>query len=388
MNSMRQLTGVVVFFGILAGAIVLPLYAAEPKPTTGAVAAVPDAQAIQKTRQKGLEFLRNSQADDGSWTTNRTLGISGLAVIAALRNGLNADDPMVAKGLGFLSKNVQKDGGVYAPKSNYQTYETCIAIVAFREANTKGQYDKIIADAAKYLKSEQWNEDRGSKPSDTNYGGLGYGGKSRPDLSNTQFLIEALRAAGTPPNDPSLQKALAFVSRCQNLESQANTTEFAAKAEDGGFYYTPAAGGSSPSGKNAKGGLKSYGTMTYAGLKSMIHCDVKADDPRVKAAVGWIRRHYSVTENPGVGKSGLFYYYQTFAKALQALGEEIVEDQAGVKHEWRKDLAKRLLADQKENGSWVNSDSKWFEGDPNLVTAYALLSLSYCSATEKRAVTP
>ena len=40
-----------------------------------------------------------------------------------------------------------------------------------------------------------------------------------------------------------------------------------------------------------------------------------------------------------------------------------------------EELAKRQAAD----GSWVNSGSdRWMEGDPNLVTGYALLALSYC----------
>lgn len=362
---------------------------AEDAKTTSAVSPQVDAQTIQATRKKGLDFLRNSQASDGSWTTNRTLGITALALVAASRNGVKAEDPMLAKGLEFLTKSIQKDGGVYAPKSEFRTYETSLAILALREANTNGKYDKVIADAVKFLKADQWGEAQGLKPSDINFGGAGYGGgKSRPDLSNTQFLIDALRTAGVPADDPSLQNALKFVSRCQNLESQANTTEFAAKSEDGGFYYTPAAGGKSPAGKTPKGGLRSYGTMTYAGLKSMIYCDVKQDDPRVKAALGWIRRHYSVSENPGVGKEGLFYYYHTFAKSLHALGQDIIEDQDGVRHNWRNDLAARLVADQKANGSWINTVPRWFEGDPNLVTAYSLLALSYCESPKAESAKP
>lgn len=362
--------------------------AEEPKPAAkAAVKEVPavDAQAIQKSRQRGLDFLRTTQdKNDGWWSTNRMSGITGLVVIAALRNGVAPDDPMVVKGLSFLSKHIQKDGGIYAPKGNLMNYETCIAIVAFREANRDGKYDKIIENASKFLKGEQWGDNKGVKPTDANFGGVGYGGKTRPDLSNTQFLIEALRAAGTSANDPALKNALIFVSRCQNLESQANTTEFASKIDDGGFYYTPAAGGSSPAGKDPAGGLRSYGTMTYAGLKSMIHCDVKADDPRVKAAVSWIRRHYTVTQNPGIDKAGLFYYRQTFAKALEALGQDIIVDESGAKHTWRQDLAAQLVSEQKDNGSWINTNRQWFETDPNLVTAYSLVTLSYCDTQAKQ----
>ena len=68
---------------------------------------------------------------------------------------------------------------------------------------------------------------------------MGYGAKSKnPDLSNTAFLIDALKAAGNGPDDEAMKKALVFVSRCQNLESEYNTTPNAAKVNDGGFYYT------------------------------------------------------------------------------------------------------------------------------------------------------
>ena len=38
------------------------------------------------------------------------------------------------------------------------------------------------------------------------------------------------------------------------------------------------------------------------------------------------------------------------------------------------ELAKR----QRPDGSWVNTDPRWLEGEPSLVTGYGLLALSYC----------
>src|SRR4029078_631250 len=125
--------------------------------------------------------------------------------------------------------------------------------------------------AEKFVKKEQWDEDEGKSPDDVNYGGAGYGSSSPPALSNTAFLIDALHALGRGDEDPAIQRALIFVSRCQNLKSPNNTTEFADKVNDGGFYYTVAAGGSSMAGKTDDGGLRSYGSMTYAGFKSMIY---------------------------------------------------------------------------------------------------------------------
>jgi squalene-hopene/tetraprenyl-beta-curcumene cyclase len=110
----------------------------------------------------------------------------------------------------------------------------------------------------------------------------------------------------------------------------------------------------------------------------MIYAGVKADDPRVKAAVGWLQKHYDLESNPGMGTAGLYYYYQTFAKALAALGQDKFVDDKGVSHDWRAELIDALASRQKADGSWTNDNSRWMEGDSSLSTGYALLALAYC----------
>ena len=190
-------------------------------------------------------------------------------------------------------------------------------------------------------------------------------------------MVDALHSLGKDKNDPAMQRALVFVSRCQNLETEHNDTKFAAKNPDGGFYYTIAAGGSSQAGESSEGGLRSYGSMTYAGLKSMIYAGVGPDDPRVKAAREWITEHYTLAENPNLGNSGLYYYLHTFAKTMDAVGEDEVVDSEGVAHDWRAELIAELARRQLDDGSWINENQRWLEGDPNLVTGYVLLALSY-----------
>lgn len=344
----------------------------------GRIRAAEPAEGIAGARQKGIEFLRTTQAADGGWTTNRTPGISGLVVTGLLENGVSPDDPTLKKALAHLESFIQSDGGIYAPKSDLRNYETCICVLALHAANKDGRYDKQIAAARDFLKKLQFNDANGVARDDVKFGGAGYGGQSRPDLSNTAYLLDALQAAGLDKDDPAMKDAIVFVSRCQNLESEFNTLVGASKVNDGGFFYTPAAGGGSAAGKGEEGGLRSYGSMTYAGLKSMVYAGVGPDDLRVKAAVKWIRKYYSVTENPGMGQAGLFYYYHTFAKALDAAGFDKVADEKGAEHEWRKELGDHLVKIQKANGSWVNSEKRWMEGDPNLSTAFALLTLGYC----------
>lgn len=344
----------------------------------------PDAKQYQATVNKAIHYLQvKGQAEDGSYTAKAGPGVTALVTTGMLKNGRGVDDPQVAKALKYLEGFVQKDGGIHAPNSMYKNYETSIALMCFAAANKDGRYDKLIKAADAFIKGLQMDDGEGKDPSDTAYGGAGYGKHKRPDLSNTQVFLDALVAAGNGPDDAAIQKAKVFVSRCQNLETQHNQTRWAAKNPDGGFYYTAAAGGESqakwPEGESEEvRGLRSYGSMTYAGLKSLIYAGLGPSDPRVQAATKWLRKNYSVEQNPGLGKVGLYYYYHTFAKTLSVLGEDQFVDATGVKHDWRKELAEKLAAQQNADGSWVNAADRWLEGDPNLVTGYALLALAYC----------
>jgi squalene-hopene/tetraprenyl-beta-curcumene cyclase len=125
--------------------------------------------------------------------------------------------------------------------------------------------------------------------------------------------------------------------------------------------------------------------MTYAGLKSMIYAGLTPQDPRVKAAIEWITRFYSVEENPGMGQQGILYYYQMFSKALSTMDLDTITDARGQAHDWRKELAEHLFKTQQENGSWVNKTDRWYEGNPDLGTAFVLISLKYCEPKAPKA---
>jgi squalene-hopene/tetraprenyl-beta-curcumene cyclase len=356
---------------ILFAVQVTAVLAADDKPV--------DAKAYGQAVDRAIQYLvSKGQTTDGSYSAAAGPGVTALVTTGILRHGRSADDPAVAKSLKYLESCVQPDGGIYGKDTSYKNYETSLALMCFVEANHDGRYNKLIKSAEKFLKGIQWDDKMGQDRSSPSYGGAGYGKNKRPDLSNTSFFLDALKAAGNGPDDEAVKKALIFVSRCQNLESEHNTLPFATKNPDGGFYYTAASGGVSQADNLPNGGLRSYGSMTYAGLKSMIYAGVGPDDPRVKAAVKWLKSHYDLTANPGIGGSGLYYYYHTFAKALDALGKPDFIDEKGVKHDWRRDLLGELVRRQRPDGSWINDDNRWMEGDPNLVTGYALLSLAYC----------
>lgn len=377
--------------GIWVGSLILS-YPSSAMGQAGTAASPMEERALyEQMVNRAREFLSRVQAEDGSFASYASPAITAIVATGLLNNGVGLEDRIVARAIKYLEGMVQPDGGIYRPGTVYQNYETCIAMMCFAAANRDGRYNAILDRAERFVKKEQWDETEGVDRSDFRYGGAGYGRHARPDLSNTHFLIDALRAVGRGPEDEAIQKALIFVSRCQNFESEHNTTPFAAKNPDGGFYYTPAAGGVSMAGKTPTGGLRSYGSMTYAGLKSMIYAGVGPDDPRVKAAYEWIRKHYDVQSNPGLGQAGVYYYYHVFAKALDALRQDIVVDEEGVAHDWRRELLQELARRQKPDGSWVNEETRWLEGEPALVTGYVLLTLAYCRPEKlppKPSVTP
>jgi squalene-hopene/tetraprenyl-beta-curcumene cyclase len=340
----------------------------------------PDPKEVQAVLEKATAFLKTQQEASGGFSSKRAgPGVTALVAAGLLRNGVGTKDPVVARALASLEKQAQKDGGIY--DKFLANYTTSVAIMAFKEANTDGRYDTLLENAAGFLKGLQ----QGGDPRDLKHGGFGYDGKSRPDLSNSNFTVEALLAAGVPKNDPAIQKALKFISRCQNLAGEFNDQEFARKAtkdDEGGFVYNPL----DPDDKRHKtpeGGLRSTGAMTYGGLKSFLYAGVSKEDKRVQAAVKWIRNHYTLKENPGMGQAGLYYYYHTFGKAMAALGEDRFEA-GGKKHDWRRELFEALRERQQANGSWSNTGDRTFgEADPNIATAFAILTLSYCKAPRK-----
>ena len=347
------------------------------------VPAAPGEKEVKAVVDKALAFFKGAQKDDGNFSANPRAGEPGLTALVAaalVKNGVPADNPVVAKSLKYLESKVQKDGGVY--NQGLSNYMTCLAVMTFKEANAGGKYDKVIEEAVKYVKSLQFAD--GLTEKDSSFGGAGYdkpGPKARPDMSNTHFMVEALLAGGVSKDDPTIKNALVYISRSQNLESEYNKLPFAAKAgvgDKGGFVYNLSDADNDKSPKRTPdGGLRSEGGMTYAGLKSFLYAGVGKDDPRVKAAVTWVRKNYTVTENPGQKDAGLYYYYHTFAKAMDALGEDMFADAKGVKHDWKQELFSELKKKQKADGSWANSNAAFLENLPELATAFAVLAISY-----------
>jgi len=345
----------------------------------------PDQKQWDEIADRAIKYLKEVQDENGGWSTKQSPGVTGLVVTGVLQTGRVTDkDPAVQKALKYIEGLINVEQGHIAGKGSVpvqlQNYVTAVNVLALTTAN-RDSYKPVVKDAVDFLKKLQWDEKSGKTKQDDFFGGAGYDSKSRPDLSNTQFFVDALVAAGVKKDDPALKNALIFIGRCQNFKGEdGNDQAWAGKYNDGSFIYSAAAGGQSKADDKDPVG---YGSMTYAGIKSMIYCGVSKDDERVKKAYQWIRQHYTVDSNPGMPDArsqwGLFYYYHTMAKCLSVLGIDEVEDMDGKKHDWRADITGALAKRQHKDGSFLNEKAeKWMEGDANIDTAYALMALSYC----------
>lgn len=366
-----------------------------------------DAQAkkLQESIDKGLAYLKTAQKPDGGWqaTAQEPPGITALALKAfASDPRYPAESEPVKKGFEKLLAYQKEDGGIY--ESAQANYNTSVALTALAAAKNPA-YSARIERAVKFIKKTQWTETAESSDSvkipgvsHPWYGGWGYAntgrGLGRPDLSNVQLVIDALHDAGVKPEDPAYQAALKFVSRVQN-RSESNDLKWA--GNDGGFVYSTgdAAGqGSSQAGQytspDGKPMLRSYGSMTYAGLKSFIYAGLSKDDGRVKAAWDWITKNWTLEENPGMRESnpqqaqyGYYYYFHTLARALNAYDQPAITDPQGKQHDWRLELIDKVVSLQKPDGSWVG-EQRWMENNPVLTTSYCLLALQEVAADLKK----
>lgn len=351
----------------------------------------------QAAIDKGLAYLKSQQQPDGSWqkSDKEPPAITAIVLKAFVQDShYTPQTDFVKKGYDRLLSFQVENGGIY--KDILANYNTAIAISALVAANDP-QYNPQITRAVTYLKTLQWTETAAPGPKGEQvvdpkspwYGGFGYGGHSRgggrPDLSNVQMSLEALHASGLKPSDPAFQAALKFITRTQNL-SETNDQPWA--GNDGGFVYGPSLDKHGESfageyvGADGRRMLRSYGSMTYAGLKSFIYAGLTKDDPRVKAAWDWITKNWTLAENPGLklanpkdAPKGLYYYYHTLARALNVYDQPIITDPQGNRHDWRIELITKLASLQRPDGSWLNEHDKWMEGNPVLVTAYSVLAL-------------
>ena len=335
-------------------------------------AAADSRSELSAAIERGAAFLVAQQAADGHWSDAQMPALTALPVWALCGSGADAHRSAISNGVQFVLATQRADGGFYVPKpgrggsglGNYNTSVCLSALFASGQAPTAA-----LLKAREYIASSQLTGD------DTLAGGFGYDKASRrryADLSNTAYALDALHRTaaleelrpGGKKVDVDWDKALAFVERLMKTEGP----------DAGGAAYndrTPQGGvATNASGKVS---LRAYGSMTYAAVLSMCHANLDRGDPRVRQSLAYCEKNWTVDENPGMGSQGLYYFYDIMARALAASG---VKEVGG--HDWRAELAAKLVSLQRADGSWANANNRFWEADPVLCTSFALLVLELC----------
>ncbi len=344
-------------------------------------------QEIKQAIARGNNWLMTQQKPDGNWDDPELPALTALTLNGIVRDpNFKRSEKFpenVEKSFQWLLSQQKEDGGFY--NRGLKVYNTATTVTTLVASGRK-DFEPAIVKARKHLIANQWDIGQPGTTDNPNDGGIGYGSKDdHTDLSNTYLAIEALALSkkivedGKYGEQPELNwdAALTFISRCQNLE-QTNDQNWASNDPQvkGGFVYT--AGESKADDVKTSDGrvaLRSYGSMSYAGLLSMIYAKVSADDPRVIAVMEWLGKNYTLKENPGLGLQGLYYYYHAMAKALTAANVDQFKLADGSTVDWRKELGGAILSQQRENGSWVNDNGRFMESNAVLVTAYNVLAL-------------
>lgn len=356
------------------------------------VAATAPDQSLKKELaraiDRGSEFLVKSQSADGNWSDGDYPAVTSLALVALQRDPEehHAEKKLSAlnKGYAYLLGCVQPNGGIYRIES-LVNYNTAVSILALVVANNP-DYHNIIRKARKYVIGGQQDYGETGVVDNVLDGGIGYGNSyPHSDMSNTVLALEAIYhskhlvedTAVAQDDDLNWEAAIQFIQNCQNLPETNNQAWVSGdEANRGGFVYFP---GDSKAGEvtlpDGRTALRSYGSISYAGMLSYIYADMDPNDARVKAVREWLETNYTLEENPGMGPQGLYYYYYTMSKALSLAGIQELTTKDGQKVNWAKDLALKMLDGQRADGSWFNDNSRWWEKDSALVTSYALLTV-------------
>lgn len=334
--------------------------------------------------RRGQNWLANLQKANGGWSDDQYPALTALPLWAFAVGDHPERDGIMRRAVDHILTYVQPDGGIYRNLEGRRggglsNYNTAICMTALHAVGDR-ELTPVILAARRFLAAAQH---RGEDVFD---GGMGYDrltDRAYADLNNSAIAYEAMRLtesveefrpAGSSRADLDWAAVRHFLGRVQH-------TAEAGAAETGGFFYRPDADPKAGVRTNEAGRVvfRSYGSMTYAGMLSLIYAEVARDDPRVRSAFDWAMRHWNLEENPGVGPEGVFYFYNVLTKALSVYGRNLIRTE-DAQLDWRREVIRKLVNLQRIDpetgyGYWVNDHGRYMEADPALVTAYSLMAL-------------
>lgn len=341
------------------------------------------ANEAQAAINRGLDWLAARQNEDGSWSDGNFPALTALPLWAFSMSDHPGKAEITAKAAKSIMRHVQSDGGIYrkipGKGGGLSNYNTALCMVALHSLNNP-EYTPAVLKARKFVAASQHFGD------DLYEGGMGYDretGRNYTDLSDSVIAYESMRLTQGAEDLRDKSEArvdLDWAAAVRFLERVQNTAATGAE-NSGGFAYRPdESKAGTTTNKEGVVVFRSYGSMTYAGMLSLIYADVSKNDPRIQSAFDWAVKHWTLEENPGMGDQGLYYFYNILTKALAAYGRETIPAKGESQIAWRDAIVKKLVSLQKVDsktgqGFWINQNNRYWEANDVLVTAYTLLAL-------------
>ncbi len=309
-----------------------------------------DAQAVRRSIQRAIAYLRSEQSKvNGGWSERTSFpgGVTALCTLALLNAGVSKDDPAVQAALNNLRSLGKPD----------KTYVVALQTLVFCAAEPE-KSRLLINRNVRWLETAQISGAR-------NKGAWAYSiSQGGGDKSNSQFALLALHEAeriGVKVSEQTWRLARAYWLNEQQ--------------EDGSWSYFPGSG--------------STGSMVCAGVTALVIssgrisagdarivngrvqcCGEQEDNDAIERALQWLGKRFTVSSNPGanIGKDWLYYLYGV-ERVGRLTGRRFIGG-----GDWYRQGAELLVARQDTlSGYWKGVGR---ESPPAIATSFALLFLA------------
>lgn len=297
---------------------------------------------------KALEWLKNHQLQDGSWSgigsSKNAPAMTGLALLCFLAHGETPATserygPTVDRAIKFLVSK-QKDDGSFDSNS----YANGIAVYAVAEAYALTRIPSLRTSmesgAARIVRGMQ----------DTGGFTYGYEKNGRRDTSVAGWQAQAMKAAYIAGADvPGLKEA---------MDRTVNGFKINYVPETGKFRYAPQPG--KDEGSNPSLACTGIGILC---LQLLGH----QEDKEVEGGLKSMENYQISYANPeGTGRPLYAWYYM--AQAMFHKGK-------GMWERWNNSFAREMVKAQNADGSWVSGGKEEAENGPVYGTTFSALSL-------------
>ena len=333
-------------------------------PQVQAAPAVP-LERVDRAIVRGMKRLVALQAENGSFAPEERQEVCRVALTSMALWALGEpeasgiDAVRARKAAEFLIAKQLETGGIYEQSNGLPVYTSGVAARALR---TLGNVDGWPELGAARSRVELFVYRSAAPESFVDADTKASAGPSRA-------RVEAKRLLGEDKaRDASERRALEFLARC-DIDLSRSPARLRQPQEQRAAFE--------------------IGAFDYEDLLPMVYLELTPEQQIVLRARKALERRYTPERNPDLtarygeqgfleGKQGKFYYWLNVARTMTTLGEAVIVTLDGVRHDWASEIAAQILAAQRGDGAWVNPEARWWEGEPGITTAYAVLALKLC----------